>query len=147
MEELSTVPTSQQKLFTVALAAREKAYAPYSNYKVGAALLTRAGNIYEGCNIENISFTPTVCAERTAIFSAIVKGEYEFESILVVTDEDNPGSPCGVCMQVMSEFVPKDFPIYLANPSGKVIATTFGKLFTRPFSSQQTIGQTTTKKL
>jgi cytidine deaminase len=80
------------------------AYAPYSNYQVGAALLTTEGKIYKGCNIESASYTPSICAERTAIFKAVSEGERDFAAIAVATI--NGGAPCGVCRQVMREFAP-----------------------------------------
>ena len=91
-------------LLAQAIEAREFAYAPYSNYKVGAALLTSGGKLYRGCNIENASYTPSNCAERTAIFKAVSEGNREFEAIAVVTSDG--GAPCGVCRQVMREFAP-----------------------------------------
>lgn len=97
--------------------ARKNAYAPYSNLSVGAALLTKSGNLYTGCNVENASFSPTNCAERTAFFKAISEGEREFEAIAVVGgkigEESRFCAPCGVCRQVMLEFCPLDFKIVL----------------------------------
>lgn len=89
-------------LIKTALNAREWAYVPYSGYKVGAALLSASGVIYEGVNIENASYSPTVCGERVAFFKAVSEGERQFEAIAVATE--NGGSPCGVCRQVMAEF-------------------------------------------
>lgn len=100
-------PTTSQKwanLLQQAIAARAYAYAPYSHYKVGAALLTRGGKVYTGCNIENAAYGPANCAERTAIFKAVSEGKLDFEAIAVVTS--NGGAPCGVCRQVMREFAP-----------------------------------------
>jgi cytidine deaminase len=91
-------------LLAEAIEAREFAYAPYSNYKVGAALLTSDGQIYRGCNIENAAYSPSTCAERTAIFKAVTEGNHEYEAIAVVTSDG--GAPCGVCRQVMREFAP-----------------------------------------
>ncbi len=93
-----------EKLLEQAIAAREKSYSPYSYYKVGAALLTRSGQIYTGCNIENAAYSPSICAERTAIFKAVSEGAFDFIALAVVTS--NGGSPCGVCRQVMREFAP-----------------------------------------
>lgn len=87
-------------------------YSPYSNFRVGAALLTKDKKIYTGCNIENGAFGPSCCAERVAFFKAISEGNKEFDSITIVGDK-NPCYPCGVCRQVMSEFCDKDFKIYL----------------------------------
>ncbi len=87
-----------------AIEAREKSYSPYSHYKVGAALLTTSGKIYTGCNIENAAYTPSNCAERTAIFKAVSEGDRDFVAIAVATI--NGGAPCGVCRQVIREFAP-----------------------------------------
>lgn len=109
------------ELILEAKKARKHAYVPYSHFQVGAALLTKSGRIYHGCNIENAAYTPTNCAERTAFFKAIYDGEREFEKIAVVggaegTDGDELCSPCGVCRQVMMEFCdPETFQIILAN--------------------------------
>lgn len=92
------------RLIKQAIEARENAYAPYSHYKVGAALLTSNGQVYTGCNIENASYSPSNCAERTAIFKAVSEGERDFEVIAVVTVDG--GAPCGLCRQVMREFAP-----------------------------------------
>ena len=91
-------------LLKQAMEAREFAYAPYSNYKVGAALLTTNGKIYKGCNIENAAYSPSNCAERTAIFKAVSEGDLEFEALAIVTMDG--GAPCGICRQVMREFAP-----------------------------------------
>ncbi len=91
-------------LIQQAIAARELAYAPYSNYKVGAALLTAEGKIYRGCNVENASYGPSMCAERVAVFKAVSEGHKNFEAIAIVTV--NGGAPCGVCRQVLREFAP-----------------------------------------
>ena len=99
-----------------AIAAQEKSYSPYSNYQVGAALLTKTGKVYTGCNIENAAYTPSICAERVAIFKAVSEGEREFEAIAVVTKDG--GSPCGVCRQVMSEFM-LDAQVIIADSDGK----------------------------
>ena len=103
----------KQELIRMALAAREKAYAPYSNFMVGAALRAKDGRIYTGCNVENASFTPTSCAERTALFKAVADGVTEFTDIAVVGSRrgevnEQITSPCGVCRQVMSEFCDPD---------------------------------------
>ncbi len=105
------------ELINKAKKARENAYAPYSEFKVGAALLCKDGKIYTGCNIENISYGATNCAERTAIFKAVSEGEYEFEAMAIVGGKDKLEltSPCGMCRQVMSEFCDSDFKIILAD--------------------------------
>lgn len=97
-----------------AVLAKEKAYVPYSHFRVGAALLTKSGKIYRGCNIENAAYTPTNCAERTAFFKAVSEGELEFRAIAITGDADDYLYPCGVCRQVMAEFCsPSDFLILL----------------------------------
>lgn len=101
-----------QALVEEAVKAREKAYAPYSNFRVGAALETFDGKIYTGCNIENASFGLAICAERVAIFKAISDGCRDFKAIAVVGDTDNYCSPCGSCRQVMAEFAP-DMPVIM----------------------------------
>lgn len=109
-----------EKLIELALEARERAYVPYSNWAVGAALLTQDGRVYKGCNIENAAYTPTNCAERTAVFKAVSEGDSKFEAIAVVggTKGEAPSSfcsPCGVCRQVLMEFCnPETFLVYVA---------------------------------
>ena len=105
-----------EELIEVAKLARENAYAPYSNFKVGAALKTKTGKIFQGCNIENSALSMTNCAERTAFFKAISEGEKEFEEIAIVGGKDDElilCPPCGACRQVMNEFCDKDFKIVL----------------------------------
>lgn len=108
-----------KQLIDAAISAMDNAYVPYSGFKVGAALLTKSGKVYTGCNIENSSFSPTVCAERTAFFKAISEGETDFAKIAVVGGQNGEISdyctPCGVCRQVMSEFCNNDFEIILFN--------------------------------
>ena len=107
-----------QDLIERAFQVRKKAYSPYSHFKVGAALLCKNGNVYEGCNIENGAFSPTICAERVAFVEAIKNGEREFEAVAIVTGPKDAnvyemGSPCGVCRQFMSEFCNDDFKIIM----------------------------------
>ena len=99
--------------------AKEFAYAPYSNFKVGAALLTKDGKIFTGCNIENGSYGATNCAERTAIFKAVSEGYKHFEKIAIVSSGGEFTMPCGMCLQVMSEFM-LDADIILSNDSGEI---------------------------
>ena len=118
----------KKQLIETAVKAREMAYAPYSHYKVGAALLAKSGKIYTGCNVENASFTPTNCAERTAFFKAISEGDREFEMIAIVVGKDGEElskncTPCGVCRQVMTEFCDKDFKIILGTPDDFKVLT------------------------
>lgn len=114
---------TNMELVDLAIAARERAYCPYSNFAVGAALLTKSGRVYQGCNIENAAFGPTNCAERTAFFTAIYAGERDFAAIAVVGGPAGKPiselcAPCGVCRQVMREFCADDFPIILSRGDG-----------------------------
>ncbi len=110
---------TDKELMLLAEEARKKAYTPYSGFKVGAALYAKSGKVYLGCNIENASYTPTNCAERTAFFKAVSEGEYEFKKIAVVggsSEEPNElVAPCGVCRQVIAEFCGEDFQVILGN--------------------------------
>ena len=129
------------KLLEEAKKARLKAYTPYSNFKVGAALLTKSGKVYLGCNIENATYTPTNCAERTAFFKAVSEGEREFEKIAIVGAKDGEDAnemcaPCGVCRQVMMEFCnPKEFQIILADGENTCRVMTLDELLPCGFSS------------
>jgi cytidine deaminase len=107
----------RQSLIDLANEARRRAYAPYSNYPVGAALRTKSGRLYTGVNVENAAYPHTMCAERVAIFKAVSEGETEFEVIAVVTN--NGGSPCGGCRQVLAEFG-LDTIVLIANGEGKL---------------------------
>ena len=129
------------ELLEEAKKARLKAYTPYSNFKVGAALLTKSGKVYLGCNIENATYTPTICAERTAFFKAVSEGEREFEKIAIVWAKDGDDAnklcaPCGVCRQVMMEFCnPKEFQIILADGENTCRVMTLEELLPCGFSS------------
>lgn len=109
-----------KELMQLAAKAREKAYCPYSHFAVGAALLTKSGKVYLGCNVENAAFGATNCAERTAVFSAVADGEREWEALAVVGGREGSftkmTAPCGVCRQVLSEFCTGDFRLILGTP-------------------------------
>ncbi|MBR2370834.1 MAG: cytidine deaminase [Clostridia bacterium] len=127
------------ELIDYAKQAMKKAYCPYSGYKVGAALLTKDGRVFTGCNIENASFTPTVCAERTAFFKAISEGNTDFSAIAIVGGKDGVISgvfpPCGVCRQVMSEFCdPRTFKVYLGTETDEYKSLTLAELLPYGFS-------------
>ncbi|MDE7440452.1 MAG: cytidine deaminase [Clostridia bacterium] len=106
-------------LMVQAQKAREKSYSPYSHFRVGAALLTKSGKVFTGCNIENAGYSATNCAERTAIFKAVSEGEREFEALAIIGGKEGETAdfcaPCGVCRQVISEFCGNDFKIVLGN--------------------------------
>ena len=129
-----------QKLKEFAEKAMNKAYAPYSGFLVGAALLSEDDQIFSGCNIENKSLTPTVCAERTAIFKAISEGVLNFKAIGIITRDDKFTAPCGVCRQVMSEFVDDNFKIILFNNKGESEKYDFGYFFNGRFEPNSKIG-------
>ena len=105
-------------LIDVAREALEKAHAPYSGYRVGAALLCSDGRVFRGCNVENASYGLTNCAERTALFSAIAAGEKTFSAIAIAASGEPVPFPCGACRQVLAEFCPPDFPVHVAKGDG-----------------------------
>lgn len=111
----------REKLIAAATEARQWAYAPYSKYKVGAALLTASGRIYDGVNVENAAYPSSICAERVAVFKAVSEGEHEFVAIAVVTT--NGGTPCGSCRQVLSEFG-GETQVLLASTDGELLKVT-----------------------
>lgn len=122
-------------LFDEAVKARRQSYSPYSGYSVGAALMCSDGTVYTGCNIENAAFTPTVCAERVAIFKAVSDGKRDFEAMAVAGGKDGlkPCTPCGVCRQVMAEFCVSDnFKLVLKDSDG-LICVPLGELFPGSF--------------
>ena len=121
-----------EKLCELAIDAMQHAYVPYSGYKVGAALLCKDGTVYQGCNIENASYSPTNCAERTAFFKAVSEGQREFAAIAVCGGKDGilTGAfpPCGVCRQVMREFCDDAFTVYLVTGEGSYETLTLAQL-------------------
>jgi cytidine deaminase len=123
-----------EKLIDVAREVRERAYAPYSGFKVGAAIMAEDGTIYCGCNIENASYSHSICAERAALFRAVCVGVTTFQAIAIVTELDNPASPCGACRQVLAEFSP-DMQVLMANTKGDIITSTVKELLPMPFGN------------
>jgi cytidine deaminase len=121
-------------LIAAAKRARENAHAPYSNFKVGAALRSSSGRVFGGCNVENATYGLTVCAERVAIFKAMSEGERKFDALAVVTDTDQLTPPCGACRQLIWEFC-GDVPVILSNLSGKSEVVRMKELFPKPFDS------------
>jgi cytidine deaminase len=130
-------PSSQTNqwgdLLKQAIEAREYAYAPYSSYKVGAALLTTGGKIYQGCNVENAAYGPSMCAERVAVFKAVSEGNTDFEAIAVVTV--NGGSPCGICRQVLREFAP-NLTVIIGDVEGNYQTLTLSDLLPHSFGPE-----------
>jgi len=127
-----------EKLVRLAAEAMKKAYAPYSGYFVGAALLTKTGKVYTGCNIENSAYGPTNCAERTAFFKAVSEGERDFAAIAVVGGKGGEITgifpPCGVCRQVMQEFCGPDFLIHMGGKNGEIQTVSLENLLPYGFS-------------
>lgn len=121
-------------LIKKALEYKERAYAPYSHFKVGAVVLTENNNVFGGCNIENVSFGATNCAERTAIFKAVSEeGKTCIKSLVIVSDDDGYTYPCGICRQVISEFAAKDIKIILARTEKDYIIKEMKDIFPEPF--------------
>jgi cytidine deaminase len=126
------MPLSDKQLIQKARAAKTHAYAPYSQFTVGAALLTEEGKVFTGCNVENSTFGATVCAERTAVFSAVCHGSRRFEKIAIVTDKEEPAMPCGICRSVLFEFAP-DLEVIAVGSSGVTEKTTLSELYPKGF--------------
>lgn len=133
-----------EQLMELAKEAMQRAYAPYSGFQVGAALLCADGTVYQGCNIENAAYGPTNCAERTAFFKAVYDGKRAFSAIAVCGGKQGTISqitpPCGVCRQVMAEFCDGDFPVYLTDREQGVRRVTLGELLPYSFSSKNVQG-------
>ena len=127
---------STTQLIQEAIAAMQYSYSPYSHFCVGAALLTKSGKIYRGCNIENAAYTPTNCAERTAVFKAVYEGERSFDAIAIVCSGNSPAFPCGVCRQVLSEFCGPEMPVLCANAHRESVLCTLGELLPHSFGRE-----------
>ena len=127
----SAIPAEWQELYQAAMQARKCAYAPYSLFPVGAAIRSSSGIVYAGCNIENASSGLTVCAERVAIWNAVVAGDHDFVSLVVVTEDGS--SPCGACRQVLYEFAP-DLLILVADSQGQGYLTNLPSLLPEAFT-------------
>lgn len=136
--------TRQQRatLIKAALKARETAYSPYSGFAVGAALLGESGKLYTGCNVENVSFGATNCAERTAVFQAVSMGEVKFAAIAIAGGKAgvtpaNFCPPCGICRQVLAEFCSGDFPVLLVKNPKEIQETTLSALLPGAFTKEE----------
>ncbi len=129
-------PTEIESLIATARKAANHAYCPYSCYAVGAALLCRDGTLFDGCNVENLSYGLTNCAERTAIFKAVSAGQREFTALAIAGGSVAPATPCGACRQVLAEFCAPDMPVYYtALTNGSIAATTVGALLPLAFNA------------
>lgn len=131
---------TKEQLCEKAYEAMQNSYSPYSGCKVGAALLTKDGKVYLGCNIENAAFSPTICAERSAFASAVSNGEREFSALAVTGGRGGEVSgafyPCGVCRQVIREFCADDFPIYILAENGQILSHTLSDLLPHSFGKE-----------
>lgn len=134
--KLAELPAADRELVESARAARERAYTPYSQFRVGAALVTESGREFRGCNIENASYGLTNCAERTALFTAVAAGEKDVQAIAVVADTENLTTPCGACRQVMVELAPRA-RVLIANLKGDVLVTSTRDLLPGAFTSDE----------
>lgn len=124
---------TDKELIETAKTAKESAYSPYSNFKVGAALETDNGKIFTGCNIENSSYSATICAERTAVFKAVSEGHHKFVKLAIVSDLDDFTYPCGVCRQVLSEFFDAETRIILSDSKSEIKVYLLNELLPFPF--------------
>lgn len=123
-----------KNMLRMATEARERAYAPYSHFRVGACVKAGSGAYYFGCNIENAALTPTNCAERTAMFRAVYEGERQFEAIAIISDSLNNTYPCGVCRQALAEFCDPDMPVICADRDGNYEVVELGELIPMAFT-------------
>jgi len=124
---------SPEELIDVARTAREHAYCPYSDFAVGAAIETEQGRVYSGCNVENVSFGLSICAERVAAFAALAEGDRQWRALAVVSSDGSV--PCGACRQVLAEFADPELRIHTATPDGRYRTQTLGDLYPNPFKS------------
>ena len=126
-----------ERLLLAAREARKNSYSPYSLYPVGAAVLAESGKVYAGCNMENVSYPASLCAERNAIGSAVAAGERKFLAIAVIGSHDSYTMPCGVCRQVMQEFCEPSFMIYMGRSDGTYVAESLGAMLPYGFTADK----------
>ncbi len=129
---------SDEALVAAAINMRRQAYAPYSKFRVGAALIDEQNRLFTGCNVENASYGATCCAERTAVFKAISEGARQIKRLAVVGDQPDPCMPCGICRQVMAEFASPDFVLLAASPDGRFTSWTLEALLPGAFTGMDT---------
>ncbi len=131
------IPKHVEAAFEAARKARDQAYAPYSKFRVGAALITKKGKVITGCNVENASYGATICAERVAILKAVSEGQDSFSDVVVVTDTKNPAYPCAQCLQVMAEFFPGGADVWVADTQKIHNKHKFSDLLPYPFGPKE----------
>ena len=124
---------TKKELVLIAQKAQKKAYAPYSNFRVGSAVLTKSGKVFTGCNVENSSYSLTCCAERIALFNAVSAGELQFKEIAIVGDANDYTPPCGSCRQVILELAGPKCKVHMVHPNGKIKTVTISELVPYPF--------------
>lgn len=130
---LAFCPVTRERLIDAARTARLHAYAPFSGFAVGAALLAEDGRIFVGCNVENRSYGLALCAERAAVAAAVTSGARRFLAVAVITDSTPPAAPCGLCRETLAEFCGPELVVHMANLEGELRDTTLGELFPDPF--------------
>lgn len=140
----SLTSNERTRLVEVASLAKVNAYSPYSEFRVGAALLTEDYTMFAGCNVENSSFGLTICAERNAVFKAVCAGQTSYKAIAIVSDDNNFITPCGACRQVLAEFAP-DIQLILTNGKGQTQSMSLSKIFPNPPDLKK-LGKQATKK-
>ena len=123
----------EEQLIDLAKQAKESAYAPYSRFRVGAALLCADGTVYTGCNIENATYGATICAERTAVFKAVSEGHRDFVMLAITSDSETFTAPCGICRQVLAEFCPDELPVLMSDREGRFRKMLLGELLPEAF--------------
>lgn len=128
--------STQTRLFEQALKTRERAHAPYSNFHVGASLITTNGNIYASCNVENASYGLSLCAEANTLTQMVAAGEYQVAELLLIGGNNDLGRPCGACRQRIREFANETTPIHLCNPEGQIKTVTLGELLPLSFGPE-----------
>lgn len=125
-----------KNMLRMAQDAKERAYVPYSHFRVGACLKAASGAYYMGCNIENAAYSPTICAERTSVFKAVYEGERAFDGLAITWDGEGFAAPCGVCRQVLVEFCDANMPVICANREGKYRIVSLGELLPEAFTAR-----------
>lgn len=131
--------SNDKKFYRLTVQAMKRAYAPYSNFFVGATLVTKSGKAFSGCNVENVCAGAGICAERAALTKAVSEGHKVFTALYLVTKADKPVSPCGICLQMLSEFCPPDLPVVTGNSRKIIHRKRFGDFLPWPYSRKDRV--------